>query len=55
MIGCSIYGVVVIDGSLYSRFYGILIFVCIILTHRLTIPQMYTYISFTLVKNDGCL
>ena len=22
MIGCSIYGVVVIDGSLYSRFYG---------------------------------
>ena len=22
VIGCSIYGVVVIDGSLYSRFYG---------------------------------
>ena len=23
MIGCSIYGVVVINGSLYSQFYGI--------------------------------
>ena len=23
VIGCSIYGVAVIDGSLYSRFYGI--------------------------------
>ena len=23
LIGCSIYGVVVIDGSLYSRLYGI--------------------------------
>ena len=26
MISCSIYGVVVIDGSLYSRFYGIVFF-----------------------------
>ena len=28
MIGCSIYGVVVIDGSLCSRFYGILLTGC---------------------------
>ena len=25
VIGCSIYGVAVIDGSLYSRFYGIVL------------------------------
>ena len=28
MMGLSIYGVAVMDGSLYSRFYGIRLYVC---------------------------
>ena len=31
MMGLSIYGVTVMDGSLYSRFYGIYIYIYIIL------------------------
>ena len=34
---------------------SLLNFIRIILIQHLTIPHLYTYISFTLVKNDACL
>ena len=56
VIGCSIYGVVVINGSLYSQFYGTLDNNPFVLTavsssvQDLTIPYYYTESSSPAVK-----